>query len=97
VPAQATAFAHRDQSLVGFVGSGWETPADEPRERRWVDGLWAQLAPQASGAYANFLAEDGEAAVRRSYPGETGQRLAAIKRRYDPENLFRVNQNIRPS
>jgi FAD/FMN-containing dehydrogenase len=48
------------------------------------------------GAYVNFLADEGEARVRAAYPGPTWDRLAAIKRRYDPTNLFRLNQNIPP-
>jgi FAD/FMN-containing dehydrogenase len=48
------------------------------------------------GVYVNFLGEEGEARVREAYPGDTWDRLAEVKRRYDPANLFRLNQNIEP-
>ena len=63
---------------------------------RWTDAFAATLRRGAPGAYVNFLGDEGEAGVRAAYPGSTGSRLAAIKGRYDPTNLFRRNQNIRP-
>ncbi|SPL99793.1 FAD linked oxidase-like protein [[Actinomadura] parvosata subsp. kistnae] len=61
-----------------------------------LDALWARLAPHVGGAYANFLATAGEDDVAAVYPAATHRRLAAIKRRYDPRNLFAGNHNVRP-
>jgi FAD/FMN-containing dehydrogenase len=63
----------------------------------WVDDLAAALRQRDNGAYVNFLVDEGEARVREAYPATTWDRLAAIKARYDPTNLFRLNQNIPPA
>jgi FAD/FMN-containing dehydrogenase len=65
--------------------------------RAWVEDLATALRRGDGGAYVNFLGDEGEARVREAYPGSTWDRLAAIKRRYDPTNLFRLNQNVQPS
>jgi FAD/FMN-containing dehydrogenase len=62
----------------------------------WVDGFAAALAQGDRGAYVNFLGEEGPDRVRAAYPSATWDRLVAIKRRYDPGNLFHRNQNIPP-
>ena len=61
-----------------------------------LDVIWRRLAPHVNGAYANFLASATEQDVAAIYPTQTYQRLAAVKRRYDPGNLFARNHNIRP-
>ena len=72
-------------------------PTDRPAREAWVDGFAAALRQGDDGAYVNFLGDEGEARVRAAYPGATWDRLAAIKARYDPTNLFRLNQNIPPA
>ena len=62
----------------------------------WAREGWAALAPPHAGAYVNWLMEEGEDRVRQSYGDERYDRLRALKRRYDPENVFRLNQNVRP-
>ena len=62
----------------------------------WARGLAAELYDGDPGAYAGFLADEGEERVRAAYPGATWERLAAVKAVYDPDNLFRLNQNISP-
>jgi FAD/FMN-containing dehydrogenase len=62
-----------------------------------VAGFAAALGQGAAGVYVNFLGEEGQARVREAYPGSTWERLAAVKRRYDPTNLFHRNQNISPA
>ncbi len=91
-----TAFSHRD-ALVEFVAvAAWTDPAeDEARmsaARRWA----AAIEPFASGVYVNDLADEGEAGVRRAYSPHKLARLATLKRRYDPDNRFHLNHNIRP-
>ncbi len=62
----------------------------------WTEGLWRVIRPEGSGVYVNFLEVEGPDRVREAYPPATFARLAAIKRRYDPNNLFRFNQNVPP-
>jgi FAD/FMN-containing dehydrogenase len=97
IPAETTAFAHRDAPIMATVIVPFEDPETEPAQRAWADGVSAALAPKDAGVYANFLEEEGEARIRAAYPNGTYERLADVKRRYDPTNLFRMNQNIRPA
>ena len=62
-----------------------------------LEAIWARLAPHLNGAYANFLASATEEDVAAIYPAQTYRRLAAVKRQYDPGNLFAHNHNVRPS
>jgi hypothetical protein len=96
VPADATAFAHRDRRIMVNVAAMHEQEEASTQEA-WVTGLAAALRQGSDGAYVNFLAEDGQERIREAYPGPTWERLAAIKRRYDPTNLFRLNHNIAPA
>jgi len=63
----------------------------------WVTGLADALATDGSGGYVGFLGEEDGAAIRAAYPGPTWDRLRELKRRYDPDNLFRLNHNIPPA
>jgi FAD/FMN-containing dehydrogenase len=96
VPADATAFAHRSSRImVNVFGDG--TAEDRERRRRWVSDFAGALFQGDGGAHVSFLGDEGEARVRAAYPGATWDRLVAVKRRYDPTNLFSRNQNIPPS
>ena len=97
VPADATAFAHRQSKIMVNVAAIYGTLDEASVHEEWVAQFAAALRQSDEGAYVNFVGDEGEAAVRASYPGETWDRLAAIKRRYDPTNLFRLNQNIPPA
>jgi FAD/FMN-containing dehydrogenase len=97
VPADATAFAHRQSRIMVNVAAVYETLDAAPVHEEWVTDFAGALRQGDHGAYVNFLGDEGEEAVRASYPGQTWGRLAAIKRRYDPGNLFRLNQNIPPA
>ena len=94
VPSDATAFAHRASRIMVNVATFYEGADDKERRAAWVDGLVAALQQDDRGAYVNFLADEGEERIRAAYPGATWDRLAAVKARYDPTNLFRLNQNI---
>jgi FAD/FMN-containing dehydrogenase len=97
VPAEATAFAHRQRRILAVVVNFYDkTPEDRARRQAWVDDFSAALHPSDDAGYVNFLGNEGEARVRAAYPGATWDRLVAIKRRYDPGNVFRLNQNIPP-
>jgi FAD/FMN-containing dehydrogenase len=97
VPADATAFAHRSSRIMVNVASFYEGPEDRDRRAAWVDEFVALLRQGDNGAYVNFLVDEGEERIRAAYPGSTWDRLAAVKARYDPTNLFRLNQNIPPA
>jgi FAD/FMN-containing dehydrogenase len=97
VPNDATAFAHRDRRLMVNVGALFEEPQDRAEHEAWVAGSSAALQRGPTGAYVNFLADEGEARIHDAYPGRTWDRLARIKARYDPTNLFRLNQNVPPA
>jgi FAD/FMN-containing dehydrogenase len=97
VAADATAFAHRTSRIMATVGAVYATPDEASIHTAWAEEGAAALRQSDAGAYVNFLGEEIEERVRAAYPGTTWERLAAIKRRYDPENLFRLNQNIRPT
>jgi FAD/FMN-containing dehydrogenase len=96
VPADATAFAHRARRIMINVAAMYERPEEGPIHEAWATGLAETLRQGEPGAYVGFLGDEGEARVREAYPGPTWDRLAAIKARYDPTNLFRVNQNVLP-
>jgi hypothetical protein len=97
VPVDATAFAHRKSRIMVNVAALYGRPEEGPVYEPWVTGFAAALNQGNDGAYVNFLVDEGEARVRAAYPGKTWDRLRSIKRRYDPTNLFRVNQNIPPA
>ena len=79
----------------GVTTTAGPEPAVEAA-RPALDAIWERLAPHVNGAYANFLASATEKDVAAIYPAPTHQRLAAVKRRYDPGNLFTRNHNVRP-
>ena len=97
VPADATAFAHRGRRIIVNVAAVYEHPDETEVNGAWVERFAAALRRGNTGAYVNFLGDEGEARVREAYPGPTWDRLTAIKARYDPTNLFRLNQNIPPA
>ncbi len=97
VPAEATAFGHRNSRIMVNVAALYEDPDEAATHEAWVTGLAAALRQGDMGAYVNFLGDEGEARIRDAYPGPTWDRLRDIKGRYDPTNLFRLNQNIPPS
>ena len=94
VPNEATAFAHRDRRLMMTVVALYEEPAERATHEAWIGGLAQALQRGPAGAYVGFLGDEGEARVRQAYPGTTWERLARIKDRFDPTNLFRLNQNV---
>jgi FAD/FMN-containing dehydrogenase len=96
VPADATAFAHRESRILANVAAMYERPEERPVHQAWVDGLAAELRQGETGAYVGFLGDEGEERVRAAYPGGSWERLQAVKARYDPTNLFRLNQNVPP-
>jgi FAD/FMN-containing dehydrogenase len=97
VPVDATAFAHRSSRMMVNVAAIHESLDDRPARRAWVSGLTSDLTRADTGAYVGFLGDEGPERVRAAYPGATWDRLKQVKARYDPDNLFRLNQNIPPA
>jgi hypothetical protein len=96
VSPSATAFAHRRPQVLLAIITPFMDPSMTDAATRWTRSLYAALRPKANGVYANFLEDEGDDRIREAYPGDTFRRLVALKRRYDPSNLFHLNQNIRP-
>ena len=97
IPDDATAFAHRDRRFMVNVAALYERPEEHDVYAPWVADLAAQLQRGPVGAYVGFLGDEGEARVYDAYPKPTWDRLAEVKARYDPANLFRLNQNVQPA
>jgi FAD/FMN-containing dehydrogenase len=97
VPETATAFPHRFVSYNLGAFSIWDNAKDEDAGREWVAGFWPAVKPYLTGGvYVNYLGQEGADRVREAY-GPVYDRLAALKRKYDPTNFFRLNQNIPPA
>jgi FAD/FMN-containing dehydrogenase len=91
-----TAFSYRDANWSAIYGGIDPDPANAERITEWSKEYWAALHPySAGGAYVNFMMDEGQERIRATY-GDNFERLVSIKNEYDPTNLFRVNQNIRP-
>ena len=97
VSEDETAFSHRDSPYDCVIMPMWTDPVESEKHIRWADELWLGIQPFSSGGvYVNYLGNEGEERVKAAY-GVNYQRLAALKNKYDPRNLFRFNQNIRPA
>ncbi|MEZ0111413.1 FAD/FMN-containing dehydrogenase [Catenulispora sp. EB89] len=95
VPEDATAFAHRRAELMIGTAAIGPAPAIEAALPA-LDAVWERLAPHVSGTYSNFNTTAADSDVKAAYPTDTHKRLAAVKRQYDPANLFAANYNVRP-
>lgn len=96
IKQEDTAFSYRDARWAEVMVGVSPDPQDADRITAWTKDYWNALHPySAGGAYVNMMMDEGDERIRASYRGNY-PRLAAVKRRYDPDNLFRVNQNIRP-
>jgi hypothetical protein len=96
IAADATAWSHRGAKWAEVMVGVTHDPAEDEAVVTWARETWSALHPySAGGAYVNFMMEEGDARIQASY-GPHYERLAGIKARYDPDNLFRVNQNIQP-
>jgi FAD/FMN-containing dehydrogenase len=96
VPSDATAFAYRDATFATVIAGMWPDPADNEANTKWVRDYYEATAPLSEeGGYVNFMAGDDQDRIKANYKGNY-ERLVEVKRRYDPDNLFHLNQNIRP-
>jgi hypothetical protein len=99
VPADATAFGHRDAAHdINIVGSWLPDDPDADRHRAWVLGAFDALKPYSRGVYVNFTSDDSLERVQAdAYGAAKWSRLVGLKNKYDPTNFFRLNANIPPS
>ena len=96
VGADEAAFGHRDATFAPVIAGMWPDPAHNEANIKWVKDYYAATAPHSEeGGYVNFAASDDQDRVRANY-GVNYDRLVEVKRSYDPDNLFRHNQNIKP-
>jgi FAD/FMN-containing dehydrogenase len=92
-----TAFAYRDATFATVIAGMWPDPSDNEANIAWVRDYYDAIAPHSEeGGYVNFMADDDQDRIRANYKGNY-DRLATIKRTYDPDNVFRFNQNIKPA
>ncbi|MFT3890970.1 MAG: FAD-binding oxidoreductase [Anaerolineales bacterium] len=96
VPADATAFAHRNSKIMVNLAALYAKPEEKQKHETWVAKFEDAIRQSDHGVYVNFLGDEGEEKIRAAYPGVTWDKLVAVKKRYDPDNLFRLNQNIPP-
>jgi FAD/FMN-containing dehydrogenase len=92
-----TAYNGRGAGHTININATTETAAGFDEEREWSRAFWSALAPHHTGVYVNFLMDEGEERIRQAYGDAKYERLKALKRKYDPDNFFRLNQNIPPS
>jgi FAD/FMN-containing dehydrogenase len=95
--ADEAAFGHRDAGFDFTILTAWDDPAETSTHLTWARDFFAAIEPHATGVYVNNLGVEGSDRVRAAYPPDTYRRLVALKDIYDPENVFRLNQNIAPS
>jgi FAD/FMN-containing dehydrogenase len=96
VAPDATAFAYRDSTFASVIAGAWPDPADNEKNIKWVRDYSDATAPESEeGGYIGFMAEDDQGRIKANYKGNY-DRLVQIKRKYDPDNLFHLNQNIKP-
>jgi FAD/FMN-containing dehydrogenase len=98
VPNDATAYAHRDRKIMVNIAALYERADEAETHLPWIRGFVEAIRQGGDeAAYVNFLGDEGQGRIRAAYPGTTWDRLREIKARYDPANLFRLNQNIPPA
>ncbi len=97
VASDATAFAYRDANFAPVIAGMWPDAADNETNTAWVRDYYDATSPLSEeGGYINFMASDDQARIRDNYRGNY-ERLTQVKRTYDPDNLFHLNQNIEPA
>jgi hypothetical protein len=96
VDEDSTAFNGRHAGFTFNINGNSMTPDGFDAERQWARDYWSALEPHHTSVYVNFLMEEGEERIRQAYGADKYDRLKTLKRAYDPTNLFRLNQNIKP-
>jgi berberine-like enzyme len=97
VGADDTAFAGRSSGHIFNITGATDTAEGFDREKAWARDMSSALSPHHTGVYVNFLMDEGEERIRQAYGAAKYQRLRSLKRKHDPNNVFRLNQNIPPA
>jgi FAD/FMN-containing dehydrogenase len=97
IDEETMSLSHRNALVVLNIVSKWTDPAESDKHMRWTRAFAEAMSPFSVGVYVNFLGDEGEDRVRAAYRPDKYERLVALKKLYDPENFFQLNQNIRPS
>ena len=97
VASTETAYAFRETPFVLNIHTRWENKSDDEKCMSWAQDFWNSTKPYSNGVYVNFLSDEGDERVKDAYTSEVWDRLVNVKNKYDPTNLFRLNQNIKPS
>ncbi len=96
VHANQTAFSHRSTPFVLNIHTRWRESSDDEKSIEWARGFFDETKPFSQGVYVNFISEESESRAKEAYTPEVWNRLVKVKTEWDPENLFRMNQNIKP-
>jgi len=96
ISPDATAFPHRYTPFIINIHTRWKDESDDEAAIRWAKEFHTETQPFSQGVYVNFLSEEGEDRVKQAYTTEVWERLVESKRKWDPNNLFKMNQNINP-
>jgi FAD/FMN-containing dehydrogenase len=96
IPAHDTAFSHRSTPFLMNIHTRWQNPSDDTRCLQWAKDFHEATKPFSMGVYVNFLSDEGEDRIRQAYTEGVWNKLVTVKRKWDPENIFRINQNIKP-
>ncbi len=97
IQSEATAFPHRNTPFLLNIHTRWRHAEDDSRCIGWARDFHEATKPYSQGVYVNFLSEEGSARVKDAYTRDVWDRLVKVKNKWDPANLFRMNQNITPS
>ncbi len=97
VPSSDTAYAFRETPFVLNIHTRWDNQSDDETSLAWARDFWEATKPYSHGVYVNFISDEGEERVKDAYSNDTWERLITVKNKYDPMNLFRLNQNIKPT
>lgn len=96
IPSNATAFPHRSTPFLLNIHTRWRNKSDDEKAIQWAKDLHKAAEPFSQGVYVNFLSQEGDDRVKQAYTAEVWSRLVECKKKYDPTNFFRMNQNISP-
>ena len=97
ISPSSTAFPHRNTPFVLNIHTRWQEASDDKRAIAWAKEFHEATRPFSQGVYVNFLSEEGADRVKEAYTADVWERLVEAKNKWDPENTFRMNQNIAPS
>ena len=97
IPEDVTAFAHRKTPFVMNIHTRWQSASDDARCVAWARDIHKATEAFAQGVYVNFLSEEGDDRIKQAYTPATWNRLIDVKKKWDPTNFFRMNQNIKPA